>query len=221
MFEPIEIKRSSRFGCNYWESHSPKLNRNVKLFTDLEYDHWILIETNSNILTFCESPKDINFFVNNQKSEKIFDMWIKQKNHEQAFISVFYDSELDENDKFYEKTMEIINLQKDWCNSNKFIYNVVSESDIRGNYILLKNMKKILSNIRVNRTQNKYDNSQILTLLCKEKLSIKNIKDELKYIPIERVATAICWLKYLGEIDGDFDKTVLNINTEVWKNDKT
>lgn len=40
MYSPINIKRSSKFGNHYWESYSPKLKRN-----DLEYDFWVLVET--------------------------------------------------------------------------------------------------------------------------------------------------------------------------------
>ncbi|KEP24869.1 hypothetical protein BA70_14805 [Bacillus zhangzhouensis] len=56
MYSPINIKRSSKFGNNYWEAYSPKLKRNVRLFSDLEYDFWVLVETDPKIPNFCERP---------------------------------------------------------------------------------------------------------------------------------------------------------------------
>lgn len=37
MYRPIPIKRSMKFSNNYWEVYSPKLKRNVRLFSDFEY----------------------------------------------------------------------------------------------------------------------------------------------------------------------------------------
>ena len=56
-FKPVfKRKRNGRFGNNIWISYSPKLNRNITLYSDLEYDHWILIENDKNIKSFCEQP---------------------------------------------------------------------------------------------------------------------------------------------------------------------
>ncbi|WP_350302699.1 hypothetical protein [Peribacillus frigoritolerans] len=64
MYSPIPTKRSSKFGNNYWEAYSPKVKRNVRLFSDLEYDFWVLIETNPQISTYCERPLEIEQFYN-------------------------------------------------------------------------------------------------------------------------------------------------------------
>ncbi|MED0708838.1 DDE-type integrase/transposase/recombinase [Aneurinibacillus aneurinilyticus] len=55
-FQPVPLKRNAHYGSNYWEVYSPKIKRNVHLFSDLEYDHWVSVETNPQIKAFCEQP---------------------------------------------------------------------------------------------------------------------------------------------------------------------
>ncbi len=59
MYTPIPMKRSTRYGNNYWEAFSNKMNRDVRFFSDLEYDHWILVEADLDIVAFCEQPMRI------------------------------------------------------------------------------------------------------------------------------------------------------------------
>lgn len=45
LYKPLITSASKRYGNNRWESFSNKLKRNVYLFSDLEYQHWLQIET--------------------------------------------------------------------------------------------------------------------------------------------------------------------------------
>ncbi len=220
MYENYEIKRSSNFGSNYWESFSPKLNRIVKFFTDLEYENWVLIETNPEVIEFCERPKEIKINCNSD-DETPFDMWVKWKNNKQTFINIFYSSDLELNNKQYEKNIEFIKNRKNWCLNNNFDYEVVVDKDIRRSQIYLNNKKKILSNVRVNRNRNKSDIEKIFDIINTDKKSIKTIHEELSGTPLQRIANGICWLLYHGFIDGDLDNKALNLQTEVWKNGET
>ncbi|KRE38153.1 hypothetical protein ASG81_19960 [Paenibacillus sp. Soil522] len=88
----MSIKRNMRYGSNYWESFSPKLNRNVR-FSDLEYDHWVLLEANHNVKIFCEQPLRIKHLFNGELAESIFDMWVKYQDGSESFIEVKYSNE--------------------------------------------------------------------------------------------------------------------------------
>jgi hypothetical protein len=90
MYTPIPIKRSSKYGNNYWVSYSSKLGRNVRLFSDLEYDHWLLIETDPFIVSFCEQPLCIRQEMETDFVESIFDMWTIDVNGTETFIEVKY-----------------------------------------------------------------------------------------------------------------------------------
>ncbi|MGE7111499.1 hypothetical protein [Lysinibacillus sp. NPDC047702] len=37
-------------------AYSNKLKRTVYLFSDLEYEHWLQIESDPDIIEFCEQP---------------------------------------------------------------------------------------------------------------------------------------------------------------------
>jgi hypothetical protein len=56
MYTPLLMKRGSKYGSNYWEVYSPKVKRIIRLFSDLEYDHWVLVENNPSVTSFCEQP---------------------------------------------------------------------------------------------------------------------------------------------------------------------
>jgi len=220
MFEPNEIKRSAKYGFNYWESFSPRLKRIVNFFTDLEYENWILIETNPEVVRFCERPKIINS-TNKLEDVSPFDMWIEWKNSKQTMINIFYSSDFDINNKQYEKNMEFINGKKNWCLNNNFDYEVIIDKDIREPFIYLNNKKKILSNLRVNPNRIKSDTEKILDLINTEMLSIKSIHERLINIPLQRIINGICWLIFYGYIDGNFKKSILDLHSEVWLYGKT
>jgi hypothetical protein len=75
MYTPLPIKRSTKYGSNYWEAMSVKMNRDVRFFSDLEYDNWILVECDPNIIRFCEQPMRIKIEWQYVWVESIFDMW--------------------------------------------------------------------------------------------------------------------------------------------------
>ncbi|GED27340.1 hypothetical protein BAG01nite_34420 [Brevibacillus agri] len=69
-----------KYGSNYWEQFGPKIGRNVRLFSDLEHDHWILVETNSDIVDFCEQPLETSVLVDGSHVKSVPDMWVRYKN---------------------------------------------------------------------------------------------------------------------------------------------
>jgi hypothetical protein len=93
-FQPVLLKRNGRYGSNYWEVYSPKIGRNVRLFSDLEYDHWVMVETNPKIKTFCEQPLRIVEYIDGKRHESIFDMWVQWEDGTEMFIEVKYQKDL-------------------------------------------------------------------------------------------------------------------------------
>ncbi|CAM2777569.1 hypothetical protein PASE110613_00180 [Paenibacillus sediminis] len=64
MFTPIPLSKSEKCGIGYWEGFSPKLRRDITLLGDLEYDHWLFVETNPSISNYCERPTLIKAITN-------------------------------------------------------------------------------------------------------------------------------------------------------------
>ncbi|WP_165264034.1 hypothetical protein [Paenibacillus sp. M-152] len=50
--------------------------RNIELYSDLEFDHWLTVKTNQEVITYCEQPLKISYVLKGQLRTSIFDMWI-------------------------------------------------------------------------------------------------------------------------------------------------
>lgn len=218
MYTPIDMKRSTKYGNNYWESYSPKLKRIVKFFSDLEYDNWILVETNFMVKGFCEQPLKINYFLEGEIIESILDMWVYYQNGAEEFNEVKYSSELDPNNPKASRSIRQTTVQKLWCQENNYKYGIKTEEEIRGNPVYLSNMKQILSHVKVREFPIETDRKLILNLLGNDRKTLGSlVKNE--YLPsIHRGFEAISWLIYEGYIKGNLDERLLDFETEVWVN---
>src|SRR5713226_6896617 len=61
-FKPMPVweRPQNNYGSNRWVVYSPKLDRIVILYSDLERDQWALAEADPTIQTFCEQPLRIS-----------------------------------------------------------------------------------------------------------------------------------------------------------------
>ncbi|QIC04933.1 S-layer protein [Brevibacillus sp. 7WMA2] len=218
MFDkPITTKRSSKYGSNYWYVFSPKMNRMVHLFSDLEYDHWVLVESNCHITHFCEQPKRIQISFDNTLVTSVFDMWVKRVDGSECFIEVKYKSELDPNNPKSKRSLRQTTIQKMWCEENGYDYLVQTENEIRKNHVLLDNLKQIIPYIRYNRIPNEMDHYQITKTLQNQRLTFKQIRDELNHLSVSRLNTSLYYMIYSGELDSNINEVSIGLTTEVWK----
>lgn len=102
-----------KYGNNRWLAYSNKLKRTVYLFSDLEYEHWIQLEFDSNVINFCEQPLKVSLITGNKQVSSIFDMWIQYKDKNEEFIEIKYSSDLSK-----ENVKKQIQIQKSWCEKN-------------------------------------------------------------------------------------------------------
>ncbi|MGC4379217.1 hypothetical protein WD019_20220 [Fictibacillus sp. Mic-4] len=211
MYSPIPIKRSSKFGNNYWEAYSPKVQRNVRLFSDLEYDYWILIETNPKIQAFCERPLEIKQIYNGKVVKAMFDMWIKWENGEEQFVEVQY--------SVSNRSVKLASIiQQLWCKHHQKDFLIKTEKDIRENHILLSNMKTILPYISNRPHPVETDLYNIKRYLSKVKRCTIAELDHYLALDRIRIREAIFWLLYHGQIQANVDTTPIGSSLEVWTN---
>jgi hypothetical protein len=143
---PIWERPQTRYGNNRWVAYSPKLERNVILYSDLEYDHWVLVEATPAIKIFCEQPRRVRVQLPSGPVTTIFDMWILWDKQSQEYREIKYQRELLKaipGSRIYRQ----IQAQKKWCELDGFTHTVMTDEVIRGNSILLSNWKLILSNL--------------------------------------------------------------------------
>ncbi|MDO3679741.1 hypothetical protein [Paenibacillus ehimensis] len=204
MYKPIPIKRSDRYGSSFWDGYSYKLQRNVHFFGDLKYDHWILVETDPNILKYCERPNSEKLQQNNL--HKAFDMWQLERNGKETFLNIRYKNQSDTNHERLEK----------WCTKLGYDYKVLYEEDIRGQALYLKNMKWLLPYIGQRKPPIETDKRHILRALGDQNKTIGELQSICSTIPISRIRENIYFLIYSGELIATNIKEVeLGIATEV------
>ena len=88
--QPVWTPPRGRFNNNLWQVYSPKVDRVVNLYSDLEYDHWVLVETDPQIRLFCEQPRKIDVVIAGKSVSSIFDMWIERVTGEEEYREVKY-----------------------------------------------------------------------------------------------------------------------------------
>jgi hypothetical protein len=143
---PICGYAQNRYGNNRWEGFSPKLRRNIILTSDIEYDHWVLIESDPLIKSFCEYPCRVRVNLPIGPVTTIFDMWILWHNNDQEYREVKYLSELLQaapNSRIDRQ----IKAQKMWCALQNNKHSVMTDDVIRANPLFLSNWKSILSTL--------------------------------------------------------------------------
>jgi hypothetical protein len=222
MYTPLPIKRSTKYGNNYWEATSMKMNRDVRFFSDLEYDHWILVESDSNIIRFCEQPKRIQTEWQGKIVESIFDMWTQEKDGTECFIEVKYSFELDSNNRrFSPRSFKQTQAQKKWCHDNGIAHSIRTEKEIRANTVYLNNLKTILPYIQHNTIFAETTQYQIMKLLTNvSKISIESIEQQLPAIGRQHIRETIYQLIYRRMIGSTIEQKILDSKTEVWSDAK-
>jgi hypothetical protein len=185
--------------------------------SDLEYDHWILVEFNTTISSFCEQPRRVDGFDKNGESfESIFDMWCRQGNEKGYYIEVKYHCELEpSNLRYSERSARQVENQRNWCELNGFRYEVQTDKEIYKNRILLSNYKKMLPYIDDRKEVIETDQHRILSIIKSSTAIPVGIITEETGLSKQRVKDVIFRLIYNGILESDIDRNVLGSNTVV------
>lgn len=129
---PIVMPRSSKYGNNFWNSEGPKVEmREVTLYSDLEFDHWVSVETNPDVETYCEQFPEISYVLNGELHTSVFDMWIKLRNGLIKCREVKYESELNPNDPRNSRTLQQVKAQQTYCEENGIVYEIITDKALR------------------------------------------------------------------------------------------
>ena len=212
MYKPLIVEASKKYGNNRWLAFSYKINRMVHLFSDLEYEHWLLLESDPNVVAFCEQPLRMDVILDNEKSTSIVDMWVKYEDGKETFIEIKYS-----NDLLKEKVVKQINVQMLWCKANDIKHEVRTEQDIRSNPTLLSNLKVLIKQANSRLTKNQMNINQIEQYIDGQPQQIQQIAINSK-MEYSEVFQCICKHLLTNKIMSDIDSKHLGRNTEVWWN---
>lgn len=212
MYTPLIKKRTGRYGNNHWLVFSPKLKRDVNLFSDLELDNWVLIETDSTVVTFCEQPWKAE--IEGEKATSIFDMWYKRADGSEIFMEIKYEKDLEEED-----VVEQVRIQKTWCEINGKEHLVRTEKEIRHNKFYLENLKEMIPYVLNSNDPVEVDRYKVNSQLVDGKKTIGDLSKVLD-IALPRLYEAIYCMIYAGEVKADLETQYFGLKTEVWIDEK-
>ena len=211
LYEPLITDSSKKYGNNRWLTYSNKLKRDVYLFSDLEYEHWLQIETNSDITDYCEQPLKMEIIKDNKLQSSIIDMWVKYKNGEEAFIEIKYSKDL-----LKDSVKKQIYIQRVWCEANQKSHLVKTEEEIRLNPIKLSNLKLLIKEVK-NPLNSNYETIKLINNhINEEPKTIQQLYLETK-IDLPELLNVVCILIYNGHIKGNLSFKHLGKFLEVWK----
>lgn len=215
-YNPIKIPRNKKYGNNYWTTTGRKVGfRDVTLYSDLEFDHWLTVESDHNVHIYCEQPLEITYVFNGKRHTSIFDMWILYKSGEEAFVEVKYESEVNSKLKKHERTQRQILAQKQWCEQNGITYEVRTDKYIRSGRHRIENLLKVVSTTSVKNRPHYVDN--IYTHINTEKKTVFELQTKIHQYSLYEIIAATLWLYYEGLIDANITDLIWNSNMEVWR----
>ncbi|MBB3113466.1 hypothetical protein FHS18_005578 [Paenibacillus phyllosphaerae] len=220
-YKPIVVPRNKKYGNNYWMAKGPKVGlRDITLYSDLEFDHWLVVETDPTVLTYCEQPIEIPYVINGRLHSTIFDMWILFKNGKEVFVEVKYEKELFAKSTKYERTNRQISAQREWCKQNGIIHEVRTERMIRKGPRYIENKLKMFMNILNHQKPSSI--TQVMGCIKSNGISIGDICKQLQgeVVPYD-VILACQWLCYEGVITTNFCEKVWGNEMEVWLSEQT
>ncbi|MET4559763.1 hypothetical protein ABIA69_000906 [Lysinibacillus parviboronicapiens] len=209
MYTPQIMDANKKYGNERWFPYSPKLGRTVYLFSNLEYEHWLQVELNPNVVDFCEQPLKVKSNYKDTNGASIFDMWVQYKDGSEEFIEIKYKSDL-----LKDRVKKQIDVQKNWCRKNNKNHKVMTELEIQQGSVKLSNIKLMIKYL--DHDLNQLDQIKIIKqLLLGNRLTIENLSNASK-IPYQDTFLIVTHLIYMNEVKSNFTEKPFGKKTEVW-----
>lgn len=111
---------------------SVKNNDIIEFESSLERDFAYTLEYNTNVLSYCEQPIQIEYFNKNRKCTYTPDFYIKYFDNHQEIVEIKYENDLVENARDYENKF---NAAKEFCINNNLVFKVLTEKYINANEV--------------------------------------------------------------------------------------
>lgn len=209
--------KPNHYGSNTWNCFSYKLKRSVILYSDLEYELWIQLETNPLVETFCEQPLTITGVVDGKVCNSILDMWVKWKDGTEKYIEVKYQKDKEKINNFNTRISKQLRLQETWSKSENINYEILTEKEIRIQP-LLSNLKIIVPYLIRFKEVSELDSHKIIKYIGNQTVTVKELLLENHFSDFY---LSLFFQYYTGVISLDIDRQPINNLTKVWCNGET
>lgn len=141
---PAKPPPRGKHWSNLWWGYSPKIDREVVMYSDLEYYNWIKIESETNVLTFCEQPLYMEILSEGRPRRSLVDMWLLYENGSEQYREVKLQEDLDNKDIKVE-VKEQIYVQETWCKLNRKEHFIMTDLKLAEFETVIDNWSQILS----------------------------------------------------------------------------
>ena len=208
---PAYLPSRARHGTNLWNVYSHRLKREVFLYTDLEYDHWVLVESSWVIPWYCEQYPKVALKINGNRVSTIYDMLICHSDKTLELREVKY--LLDCSNNINDRTRVQLYAQKSWAKKVGLSYSIMTEVEIRSNPIYLANWRKILGYL----SQKEDEEFQHKIIKYISMVDSCDIRDICNYFDLEKqtVISNIFFLLHKGFLTARLDTEILSPNIKI------
>lgn len=213
---PIFGGAQNHYGNNRWIAFSPKLRRNITLYSNLEYDHWVLIESDPLVKSFCEQPCRVRIKLPIGLVTTTPDMWILWVTDDQEYREVKYLDELLQaapNSRIDRQ----IQVQKKWCALQNAVHSVMTDDVIRANPLLLSNWKFILRTLACTQSIDLSPHIENISNAIKRRGggTLREIEQSVPGLDRTLVRASVFTLLHRGLLRAPLDKQPLTASTRV------
>jgi hypothetical protein len=194
-YSPVTKLAASRFGNNRWIVFSLRLLRLVILYSDLEYDHWVTVESNYRIVSYCEQPLRVRVKTAHGFVTTVFDMWLLFASGKEVFREVKYRNQLTE-----PKVIRQLAAQKTYCASDGGIHDIFDELRIRRNPRYIRSWKFILRVLAATHTINLVPMSEkVAYLLRNGRMTLRQLEGHCSHGERNLVRPAVFKMLHVGD----------------------
>lgn len=194
-YSPVTKLAASRFGNNRWIVFSLRLLRLVILYSDLEYDHWVTVESNYRIISYCEQPLRVRVKTPHGFVTTVFDMWLLFASGREVFREVKYRNQLTE-----PKVIRQIGAQKTYCASEGGNHDIFDELRIRRNPRYIRSWKFVLRVLAATHTVNLAPTCERISFLLRDgRMTLRQLEDHCPHSERNLVRPAVFRMLHAGD----------------------
>ncbi len=136
---PVVSGLHTQYHTDRWKVYSPKLGRDATFYGTAAYLHWLLIEADPDVETFCEQPLKIKIRLPLGEVTTLFDIWIKSKSGKEEFRAIRSNKP-----DAASRASRQIEAQRFWCEMQGIEYSIVTSTTITSNPAYLSNCKFLI-----------------------------------------------------------------------------
>lgn len=208
--KPLWEPRRGRCGSNFWQVYSPKIDRRVKFYRNLEYHHWILVEATPEIAAFCERPIKVLGVDDGKNGSSLIDMWVQWRNGAEEYRELKYAKKLDQLDEKPALRRQL-ELQKAWCERREITHLVVTDNEVYANKLQLRNWQLILAQLANTRDLDLDKIQESIRQIVAEEgtISLLALSRWFDGVPPTSIRGAVFRLIHAGELQAPLDQAVL------------